>query len=802
MMRDADVTKLVRRLCDTDADIVYFPVRHHSPACAMLLGQLIDSLQPAAVLIEGPSDYNDHIGELLLDHQLPIAIYSYFRSVVDQDSAALHHGVYYPFCEYSPEWTGIQRGTASDALVRFIDLPWSESFADDRTTHRYADAELRRGRYVQALCERLQVEDFDDLWDRLVESHESLELHDYLQRVHSLCLNIRIWEQPISVSDRRREAFMAQQISDMRRQLQGPLLVVTGGFHSSALAARIESWTCPGTDDPQPAAASPTDPSNAGIPAAGLPDIAASIVERGVALTTYSYERLDNLTGYDAGMPSPGFYEHAWQQRQAGESFDHQPLLIQLVAALRERKQTLSTADLIAVETSARAFAALRGRAHVWRCDLIDAVTSSLIKDELEYDCGSPFIDAVHAVLRGDRRGQLADGTRVPPLVREIRQQLAAFSLQPPRRAESVELDLSDHTDLQKSRLLHQLQILGVRGFRRQAGTDFLARDNLERLWESWQLRWTPEFESSCIEASRFGTTLGDAVASCLTEQAGSQQRDAAAAAELLVQAAQAGVESLSKSLLDSLGRLIAAEPRFAQASACLQHLLFLYCFDEALGTTRLPALQVLVRDTFSRSLWLLESVGRQTASDPSLLRGMQAIQETYRRVEDILEWDDADFTAVLARVQADRHKPAQLRGGAAGMLWVLGKATGESVLADLLYFSDPDQLGDFLGGLFSLARELVQRHPHLVQSIDKVLLQYGADDFQTALPALRLAFTSFTPREKHHMLATLFDSLGLTSIQPLSQLPVDEQTVIEATAIEDRIFEAIEKYGLEAPHG
>ncbi|QEG41469.1 DUF5682 family protein [Roseimaritima ulvae] len=790
-MRDADVNKLVRRLCDTEADVVYFPVRHHSPACATLLGQWIDSLKPAAVLIEGPSDYNEHLAELTLDHQLPIAIYSYFRSVADPDSAALHHGVYYPFCEYSPEWIGLHRGLACDALVRFIDLPWAESYADDRTTHRYADAELRRGRYVQALCERLQVEDFDDLWDRLVESHQTLDLHDYLQRVHSLCLNTRIWEQPISVSDRRRESFMARQIDAVRQQTEGTVLVVTGGFHSSALAARLEARPCPGIDDPPPPdAASPE--TDASAPP-------ASIVERGVALTTYSYERLDNLTGYNAGMPSPGFYEHAWQQRQAGESFDHQPLLIQLVAALRERNQTLSTADLIAVETSAQAFAALRGRGHVWRCDLIDAATSSLIKDELEYDCGSPFIDAVHEVLRGNRQGQLAAGTRVPPLVQEIRRQLDAFSLQPSRRPETVELDLSDEADLRKSRLLHQLQILDVQGFRRQAGTDFLTRENLQRLWESWQLRWTPEFESSCIEASRFGTKLEDAVASCLTAQAGQQQRDAAAAAELLVQAAQAGVESLSQSLLKSLSQLIAQEPRFVQASACLRHLLFLYCFDEALGTTRLPALQGLVRETFSRSLWLLESVGRQTTNDPGLLRGMQAIQETYRRVEDILDWDNADFTAVLARVQADRHKPPQLRGGAAGMLWGLGTATDDSVLADLLYFSDPDQLGDFLSGLFSLARELVQRHPQLVQSIDQVLLQYGAEDFQTALPALRLAFTSFTPREKHHMLATLFDSLGLTSIQPLSPLQVDEQTMLEATAIEDRIFEAIEKYGLEA---
>ncbi len=789
-MCDKDATHLIARLCDISADVVYFPVRHHSPACAMLLARLMDELQPAAVLIEGPSDYNEYFDELLLGHQLPIAIYSYFRSAGDgeTDAGTTHQGVYYPFCEYSPEWVALNRGRQANADVRFIDLPWSQSAGDDRTTHRYADAELRRGRYVRALCERLQVEDFDDLWDRLVESRAEIKLAEYLHRAHSLCFHIRQWEESVSVSDRKREAFMAGQIASTQENVQGTVLVVTGGFHSSALVARSEGLRCPGIDDPDP-----SEPATA---------VAKAIVDRGLALTTYSYERLDSLTGYNAGMPSPGFYEHAWQQRESSQSFNHQPLLSNLVEALRDRKQTLSTADLIAVETSARALAALRGRDHVWRRDLIDAVTSSLIKDELEYGCESPFIDAVHAVLRGNRRGRLAEGTRVPPLVQEIRQRLEAFSLQPQHRTDSIELNLLEAGDLQKSRLLHQLRVLEIRGFRRDGGTDFLARDDLERLWESWQLRWTPEFESSCIEASRYGTTLADAVTTRLTEEARARHRDAAAASELLVKAAQTGVDSLSTALLDSLERLIASEPRFVQASSALGHLLFLFCFDEAFGTTRLPKLQQLVREAFSRSMWLLESIGKQSPSDGSLLRGMQLMLETHRRAGDVLELADDEFTSVLVRVQSDSHKPPQVRGGAAGMLWTIGVTSADSVLADLLFFADPDHLGDFLNGLFTLAREVAQRHPHLVQSIDEVLLRFGADEFQTALPSLRLAFTSFTPREKHHMLSTLFDSLGMKGATPPSLLPADESTAAEALAIEERLFEAVQKYGLEQRDG
>lgn len=781
---DADIRPLMRRLCDTAAHVVYFPVRHHSPACAILAADLIDRLRPAAVLIEGPSDFNDRIDELLLDHELPIAIYSYFRS------AGTHSGAYYPFCEYSPEWSALRRAHQRGALVRFIDLPWTEVAHHDRSTHRYADAELRRGRYVQRLCERLHVENFDDLWDKLIESHAQLDLADYLQRVHSLCFHIRLWEDTISVADRRREAFMAEQIQTVRDESAGPLLVVTGGFHSSALAARLEGFECPGISDVE------TDTAD------GDEIGSTAIEESGIALTAYSYGRLDNLTGYNAGMPSPGFYEHAWRQRQSGTAFSHHPLLADLVEELRARKQTLSTADLIAVETSARALAALRGRPHVWRSDLIDAVISSLVKDELEYGCESPFVDAVHAVLRGRRRGRLAEGTRMPPLVLDIRRQLVAADLEAAAGIRNVELNLLTPSDLPRSRLLHRLKVLGIVGYDRTAGTDFLGRDDLTRLWESWRVRWSPEFEATCIEAARYGTSLADAVAARLAEAAREHDRDAAAAAALLVQAAQAGIETMSAALLDRLGELMHEEAEFVGAATALAHVLFLYCHDEAFGTSRLPQVGRLLVEAFGRSLWLLEMLGQSSGNEKTLLRGMKSMLETFQRAGEPVELDRDEFVAVMLRVEGDAHKPATVRGAAAGILWTLGVADEEQILSDLLRFAAPAELGDFLAGLFALAREVAQRHAKLVGTIDRLLMEFGADDFQASLPSLRLAFTYFTPREKHYMLTTLFESLGLKEVKPLAALSVSDGTAAEALAFEERLFELVKKYGLEFPDG
>ena len=464
--------------------------------------------------------------------------------------------------------------------------------------------------------------------------------------------------------------------------MPGPLLVVTGGFHSSALAARLEGFRdCPGTGE------LPSGPADAQPP--------AEIHERGIALTSYSYERLDNLAGYDAGMPSPGFYEHVWQTQRRGEAFAHQPLLRQVVQELRDRKQRISTADLIAVETSARALAAIRGR----RRRL--AARPDRRRRRAPWSRTSWNTASARRWSMPCTRSSAASGaadsppaTRLPPLVVDLQRQLQAADLELTRGVRTIELNLLEAADRTKSRLLHSLAVLGIAGYKRTAGTDFLARQDLARLWEEWRLAWSPEFEATSIEAARYGTSLADAVAARLSELAAADERSAATAAALLVQAAQAGVQAISTPLLARLEGLIQNEAEFTAAAAALGHLLFLYCHDEAFGTAHLPRIGKLLSETFTRSLWLLESLGQSTTSSRELLAGLRTLLEAHERAGDVLAASDGELAAVLGRVESDPRKPPQLRGAAVGMLWTIGQASPDRVLSQLLLFSQPDQSG------------------------------------------------------------------------------------------------------------
>jgi hypothetical protein len=764
---------VIDQLCDLGGRVVYFPVRHHSPACARHVTALVQRVRPAAVLIEGPSEFNGRIDELFLPHRLPIAIYSYVRLPNGR-----RRGAYHPFCVYSPEWQALRAARAAGAAVRFIDLPWADVAQIDETTNRYADQGLRRGEYVRRLCRETGVETFDDLWDRFFENEANVGLEGFLERLNHFCLHSRLLDEEVRASDRRREAFMAGQVRQALDEFAGRILVVTGGYHTSALHARLTGQPLAGTDEPK----------------THEPRLPGEGAEVGIALTPYSYEQLDRLRGYEAGLPSPGFYHQVWENPSEEP---HRKLLARVAEVLRKRGQPVSAADLIAAEATAGGLAQLRGHPRVWRQDLVDGITGALIKEERAYDIGHPLLDAVHDVFRGGERGLLAEGTVLPPLVLDLRRQLAEHGLDPQTKGRELELDLHRDEDRARAWVLHRLRILGVAGYERGGGTDLVARTDLSRVWELWRVRWTPDFDASAIEAARYGPTLAEAAGARLEERSAAQERDAEAAALLVLDASLAGLSELADSFLRKLAEQVRADGDFFGVTRALGHLLYLYAFDDALGTAGRADLAALLVETFGRGLWLLEGLGQIAGRDRDLVAGVRTLLDTFERCAGKLPMDRDELVPVLRRVAAEKTQGPLLRGAATGALWVLGESDADQVRAQLLFSSDPDRLGDFLAGLFALAREVVQRHRDLVLSIDRLLVGYADEEFLAALPSLRLAFTYFTPREKHHIGLTLLEALGIKEEKSLSRLEVSPEVAARAVAFESRLFGLIEKYGL-----
>jgi Family of unknown function (DUF5682) len=777
------------RIYQIDGDVVFFPVRHHSPAAARIVQQLIQQVQPTAIAIEGPSDFNEQIPELFLPHQLPIAIYSYVQTTETR------RGAFYPFCIYSPEWQALQSAHEYKIPVEFIDLPWADSPTNRTSQNCYSDESFSHSNYVDTLCQKLGVPDFDTLWDTLFEIDSDLSIDDYLERCHQFCYHLRTSEHQSSSSDQQREAFMTAKIRSLITKYPGKILVVTGGFHSYPLYQSIV------LNKKNPAIL--IDPN--------LPPIA-----QGIALTPYSYDRLDNLTGYNSGMPNPGFYHAVWQQRfSEGNSInstnlvDH--LLAKIIISLRQHQQIASTADLIAVKTLAQGLADLRSHPEIWRQDLIDGVIGGLVKENTGKSSTHPFLLAVQAVFRGGDRGQLAPGTTLPPLVQDLHQQLHHLAIFPTDKKRAIDLDLTpdnkstEHPPRSISALLHSMRILGITGCNRTSGTDFTTRQDLVKIWERWQLQWSPEFDASSIEAAIYGATVAEATVAKLRESADRLQRNAEGAALLLLDAGLAGVQGLTPEFYPRLIELIRQDGIFLSIARSLQHLLYLYRYDEVLGTRSQTDLAAILVEAFQRGLWLLDSLGT-TGEGKDLLKGLAGLLEVYECCGSLLLDRQPEFLQTLERVSQDVSQTALMRGGSIGALWVLGAVGAEDILATINYYCQPDCLGDFLTGLFHLARETTQRAPSLLLSIDKLLLAYEDTEFLEALPSLRLAFGYFTPREKHLMTKNLLQSTGAIDVATsdlltLSVRAEDTMQAItsgasEAIELESRLFALVDRYG------
>jgi hypothetical protein len=512
-------------------------------------------------------------------------------------------------------------------------------------------------------------------------------------------------------------------------------------------------------------------------------------------LTPYSFDRLDALHGYDAGMPNPGFYHAVWKARAGKADLRvHEKLLRDVVSHLRDKKQPVSSADLIAAETTARALAAVRGHAEVWRTDFVDGLRGAILKDEV-VGLRHPIMDAVFAVLRGGERGVLAEGTTLPPLVTDLRNDLDRLNLVARVDAQDISVKLTDPFGRERSRLMHRIRLLDLGGYALTGST--LNEPNAAELEETWRLARAPDFDAHCIETSRYGATSAEATASRLLEMAGTANRDAAAASKLLLDAALAGLDTLSDDLLATVRRLIHTDGDFFGVAVALGRLLSLYRYDTALGTAGRPDLGQLLSETFARALWLLESLGQTVGKDREIVAGIRALLDTFDRCDLALGLDRNELIDVLRRVSGDAGQNPLTRGATLGALWAIGAADATLVMTRLREFADPEHLGDFLGGLFALAREQVQRQKDLLLGVNDVLSDYETDEFLTALPPLRLAFTYFTPREKNNLALTLREALGMAKEPELAALAVPPEVAAEALRFEDSLFKAAEKFGV-----
>lgn len=514
----------------------------------------------------------------------------------------------------------------------------------------------------------------------------------------------------------------------------------------------------------------------------------------GISLTPYSYPRLDALIGYEAGMPGPGFYHEVYFDRACGQKDTYRKILFAAVESLRARKQQINSADIIAVETSAAGLAALRGHTNIWRKDLLDAIVGALLKDEQTSGLYHPLQQAVDQVLRGEKTGRLADGTVLPSLVTNIKEVLQARDLLPPAepgKSRELDLDLSLEEQRVRSCILHRIRCLDIPGFELLDGGSSLMNDETGKVIESWTLTRHEYFEACCIEAAVYGSSLADASAVRLVEKSSSLEHNTEVAAMLLLESCLMGFSVLGADFCHYLRQCIDQDADLYRMSSALRHLLFLFRYDTVLSDKPLQRIGEMVLVCFERCVWLLDSTG---AAEQEIGLILQSILEAFERTEAILHLDRNYFVEVLNRIRADQNRDALLRGAATGALWTLNEAPPESITGGMSMFAKPELLGNFLTGLFLLAKEASKHRSDLILKIDEMLMHFNTEEFLEALPHLRLAFTVFSPKEKDRIAQLILTETGDASAVVAN---VDLDIARNTMLVQSKLNETLKRYGL-----
>ena len=411
---------------------------------------------------------------------------------------------------------------------------------------------------------------------------------------------------------------------------------------------------------------------------------------------------------------------------------------------------------MIAIETAARALARLRGRQTVWRLDLIDAIMTAVVKDEIVSHIEHPMLTALHDALRGHARGKLAEGTALPALVHDVERLLKEMDLGV-HALRLIDLDLTQTLDLAKSRTLHQLVSLQIAGFKLVQPPDLKGNDDGEVL-ETWELSYSPNFFATCIEAAVYGSTLSEAAANRLLERSQKGVFNAEQAGAFLLSACYMGLDDLGQTIFSQLESIIRADQDFRSVTVCASQILFLYQYDRILTNKPIDELAKLLRVAFDRSVWLLEFLG-SAGNDMKNVEAIGALVDIALECTQALNLDQDYLIEVFMRARVDSSQAPLMRGALTGALWSLGVSDAAQIGNEFQQFRDPMTLGDFLTGLFHRAREVLNRQPQLMRQLDEIVMAYAEDQFLEAVPAMRQAFSYFSPREKHRIASAVLSA-------------------------------------------
>ncbi|WP_433171780.1 DUF5682 family protein [Actinoallomurus sp. CA-150999] len=525
--------------------------------------------------------------------------------------------------------------------------------------------------------------------------------------------------------EERREAFMRRAVRQALKEGYERIAVVCGAWHVPAIAAGLRP------------------PRSAGAPtAAGDDRTLRGLPTTKVALTwvPWTHGRLASHSGYGAGITSPGWYHHLF-------TAPDRPIerwFTAVAAVLRDEDLPVSSAHVIEAVRLANALAALRDRPLAGLAEVTEAALAVLCEGaEL------PLELIQRRMVVGERMGAVPDSAPMVPLQRDLRDEQRRLRLKPAATAKELDLDLRRPTDLDRSRLLHRLRLLGVpwgepAGSGRGKGT----------FRESWALTWLPEFDVRLVEAGAWGLT----VRSAASARAGALAAEADALPALTVVAEHCLLADLAEALpavMAALADRAAADTDVTHLMAALPALVRTLRYGDVRGTSVGPLHTVVDGLVVRICVGLPKEVsGLDDDAARTLLDRVDEVHEAIALLGDgehTARWHGTLASLLdrpglpgliegrLTRLLLDAGSPAEEPAGRVGDRMARAVSVGES----------PARAAAWIEGFLSGGGLILVHDDRLLRLVDDWITGLPADSFTDVLPLLRRTFGTFEAPER-----------------------------------------------------
>ena len=717
--------------------ISIFGIRHHGPGSARSVRKALEALRPDTVLVEGPPDANELI-HLAAHNEMtpPVALLIYLP---DQPQRA----VYYPFTTFSPEWQAIQFALASKIPVRFMDLPQANQLSvDGHNLLSIQDSNSEAQEPVDPfawIAEAAGYTDGERWWEHFVEHrHDS---RDVFQGILELMSALREETDKISPLEKDnnplREASMRTIIRAAEKEGYQNIAVICGAWHAPKLQ-QLDNFK-------QDA------------------DLLKGLTQTSVSATwvPWTYSRLTRVSGYGAGIESPGWYEHIWETKtNVVEKW-----MVKVAHAMRDNDLGISPAHAIEATRLAETLAALRETPLPGLSELHEAVRAVF-----SFGDDAP-LHLIHAkLIVGTRMGKVPSTNPSVPLQIDLAATQKRTRLEPSASPETIDLDLRKPLLLERSQLLHRLNVLGI-----PWGKLATTRGAKGTFHEIWQIEWKPELSVNIIEASLWGNTVLNAATNKLNADA--QKTSELPALTKLVEAA------LLADLTNSIPGLMATIQQVAATSGDISHLM-----------QALPPLANVLRygnvrqtDTGMVRQVVDELMARICIGLPAACSSLndEAAQQFFEHINAVQNavgiLQDVSHTQFW--MQTFEHISSQdgvhglIRGRVCRLLFDHSNTESDTARQMSLTLSPgtpAPQAAAWVQGFLHGSGLALLHNPVLWQLVNQWVMSLSPDSFVAVLPLLRRTFSTFPAGERRQIGELAKDSGQLSIPQTDDDLDMD----------------------------